>query len=381
MAKALTDQKKTSSATSTRTRPVVFPTLSYLNEKGKLSSACKHKIPKSDLLKAYLNMVLTRHLDERMITLQRQGTISFAMSSLGEEACITAAAAALSPEDWIFPQYREQAAIFWRGLSVEDYVHHMFCNSKDLNKGRQMPNHFGDRSLNVVTVSSPVGTQIPQSAGTAYAMKLAGDKTIALSFFGEGTASEGDFHVALNFASVRKAPVIFFCRNNGYAISTRTGKQFAADGVAPRGVGYGIHTLRVDGNDFFAVHEAVTKARAHCLSKGPVLIEAMTYRMGAHSTSDDPTAYRSKEEEEKWKAKCPLLRLRLYLESQKWWNASKQKKLEEEVKTQVDEAIAIAKKTPAPPMRSIIEDVYFEVPEELEAQLDEVRSVLGGGES
>ena len=120
-------------------------------------------------------MQKTRHIDERMLTLQRQGTISFAMSSLGEEGCITAAAAALNFKDWIFPQYREQAAIFWRGLTVQEYVHHMFCNEKDHNKGRQMPNHYGKKDLNFVTVSSPVGTQIPQSAGSAYAMRHAAE--------------------------------------------------------------------------------------------------------------------------------------------------------------------------------------------------------------
>lgn len=317
--------------------------------------------------------MVTRLVDDRMITLQRQGAISFALSSLGEEACSVASAAALQQEDWMYPQYREAGVMFWRGFTIQQYIHHMFGDKEDLISGRQMPNHFGSRSLNVVQVSSPIGTKIPHAAGSAYAMKLLGEQTISICYFGEGATSEGDFHLGLNFAAVRCAPAIFFCRNNGYAISTPCSRQFASEGIAPKGAGYGIPAFRVDGNDFFAVHETVQNARKYCLEKkGPVLIEAMTYRLGSHSTADDPSLYRSGEEVELWKEKCPILRLRRYLEKNNLWDSSKEEELVNSISKEIAEAIAIAKQTPPPPLRSIIDNVYFEVPSVLEEQFQEV---------
>jgi len=350
-------------------------TVQYLNEEGKLSKDCRDEINPEILIKGYQSILVTRHVDERMILLQRQGEISFALSSLGEECCAVATAAALDPNDWIYPQYREAGVMFWRGFSIQDYVHHMFCNGKDLILGRQMPNHFGSRDLNVVTVSSPIGTKIPHAAGCAYAMKLQKEEQIAVCFFGEGAASEGDFHAGLNFASVKKAPVIFFCRNNGFAISTPVSKQYASDGIAPRGAAYNMRTSRVDGNDFFAVHETVANAREYCLEgKGPVLIEAMTYRLGSHSTSDDPTRYRSEEEVAKWKKKDPVVRLRKYLESQGLWDQGKEDVAQKEIKETVTKAIDIAKKTERPPLKSMFEHVYFETPETLREQYEYIKS-------
>lgn len=317
-------------------------------------------------------MIQTRLVDERMIILQRQGTITFAMSSLGEEACAVGSAAALDTGDWMYPQYREAGILFWRGFSIENYVHHMFGDGKDLILGRQMPNHFGSRELNIVTVSSPIGTKIPHAAGCAYAMLMQKDPHVAICYFGEGATSEGDFHVGLNFAAVRKAPCIFFCRNNGYAISTPVERQFASDGITPKGIGYGMKAVRVDGNDFFAVYEAVLSAKEYTLSgNGPVLIEAMTYRMGPHSTSDDPTRYRKDEDVEKWRSLCPIIRLRKHLEDKGLWNTSLEEQYKSEVIKEIDEAIEKAKNTPKPPRESLIEHVYFDVPEELKRQLDE----------
>lgn len=346
-----------------------IPTISYLSEEGDLSPDCKHTISDDVLVNGYKTMLLTRHIDDRMITLQRQGTITFAMSSLGEEACSVASSAALDPNDWLYPQYRENGSLFYRGYPIQEYIHQMFGNAKDSIQGRQMPNHFGSRKLNVVTVSSPIGTKIPHAVGCAYAMKLQKEANIALSYFGDGASSEGDFHVALTFAAVLKAPVIFFCRNNGYAISTRIEHQFRSDGIAPEGIGHGMITYRIDGNDFFAIHETVAKARKECLEgKGPVFIEAITYRMGAHSTSDDPTRYRSEEELKKWEKKCPLLRLKRYLVKQNLWDEKKEEAFLNEIKQQVDEAIEDAKQTPPPPLRSLVDQVYFTVPPSLEEQ-------------
>lgn len=350
-------------------------TISYLDENGRLSSKCSHKISDQDLIKGYKTMVLVRIVDERMITLQRQGIITFAMSSLGEEACSVASAAALKLEDWIYPQYRENGTIFWRGLTIEQYCDQMFGNGRDLILGRQMPNHFGSRALNVVQVSSPIGTKIPHAAGCAYAMKIQKEEAIAISYFGEGATSEGDFHVGVNFAAVRKAPVIFFCRNNGYAISTRASSQFSSDGVAPKGVGYGIKTFRIDGNDFFAIHETVSRAREICIKgDGPILIEAMTYRRGAHSTSDDPSRYRSDDEVALWAKKCPIQRLRKYLEDKKLWNEQFEKEFIAQVQEDINKGIAAAKSAPNPPLISIFENVYFEMPQSLKEQYEELKT-------
>lgn len=209
-------------------------------------------------------------------------------------------------------------------------------------------------------------------------MKLQNEPTIAICYFGEGAASEGDFHAGLLFAAVRKAPVIFFCRNNGFAISTPASCQLATNGVAPEGIGHGLATFRVDGNDFFAIHDIVSKARKHCLqNKGPVLIEAMTYRLGAHSTSDDPSRYRQEKEAAKWEKKCPLLRLRLYLERKKLWDNRKEEQMQSKIKAEVEEAIEAAKKVPPPPLQSMIKDVYFEIPQTLQEQFQEMKSKQG----
>jgi len=351
-----------------------FPTISYLNCEGSFNTLCSIKIPKKILIEGYRCMVTTRLVDERMITLQRQGLITFAMSSLGEEAAAVASAAALENSDWMYPQYREAGVMFWRGYAIADYLHTMFCDAEDIIRGRQMPNHFGSRALNVVTVSSPIATKIPHAAGCAYAMKLQQEKAVAICYFGEGASSEGDFHSGLNFAAVRKAPAIFFCRNNGYAISTPASEQFASDGIAPKGAAYGINTFRIDGNDFFAVYETVKKAKELCLEgNGPVLIEAMTYRLGAHSTSDDPSRYRSEKElKDKWRS-CPIARLKRYLENNKLWDTKKEKALIAAIQEEITEAIDQAKKTPPPSLKSLFEDVYFTLPDPLKAQYLELK--------
>lgn len=352
-------------------------TISYLDENGNLSPSCRHVIPDDMLVKGFQIMLKTRLVDEKMITLQREGAISFALSSFGEEACAVASAAALDIGDWMYPQYRELGIMFWRGFSVENYIHHMFGDAQDLTLGRQMPNHFGSKALNVVTVSSPIGTKIPHVAGCAYAMKLQKDPHIAIGYFGEGATSEGDFHAGLNFAAVTEAPAIFFCRNNSYAISTHCSRQYASDGIAAKGVGYGMTAYRVDGNDFFAVHEVVSNARQLCLkSNKPVLVEAMTYRLGAHSTSDDPSVYRKEDEVDKMRTKCPINRLRKYLEKRGLWDEKKESDYVQSIKKEIDEAIKIARTTPKPPLKSIVENVYFEIPEMLISQYEEIKELF-----
>ena len=224
----------------------------------------------------------------------------------GEEGISVGTASALSPKDIIFCQYRETGVFVQRGFGIDQFMNQLFANSKDFSLGRNMPVHYGSRELNIQTISSTLATQIPHAAGAAYAVKLQNQQQtdkpprVVVCFFGEGAASEGDFHAALNIAATRQVPCIFICRNNGWAISTPTSDQYRGDGIASRGAGYGIETLRVDGNDIFAVRRATKEARRLALEDGgkPVLIEMMAYRVGHHSTSDDSSAYRPKVEVE-----------------------------------------------------------------------------------
>ncbi|MEQ3652680.1 MAG: thiamine pyrophosphate-dependent dehydrogenase E1 component subunit alpha [Glaciecola sp.] len=319
-------------------------------------------------------MQYIRLLDERMVGAQRQGRISFYLSCTGEEASTVGSAAALSEHDMIMSQYREQGALAYRGYTTEQFMNQMFSNKLDPNKGRQMPIHYGDKALNFMTVSSPLGTQIPQASGYAYGQKMAGNDAITICYFGEGAASEGDFHAGVNMAAVLNCPVIFFCRNNGYAISTPAEEQFKGDGIASRGIGYGVKTIRVDGNDVLAVYAATKKAREIALAENcPVLIEAMTYRLAAHSTSDDPTGYRSKDEEEKWRAKDPIDRFTRWLDKKGWFDKEATEQFLDKSRSDILAAVKTAEKVDVAPIEDIVEDVYDTPPWHLQEQLSSLK--------
>ncbi|MDP5292723.1 thiamine pyrophosphate-dependent dehydrogenase E1 component subunit alpha [Oceanimonas sp. CHS3-5] len=353
---------------------LTIPTFRLLKDDGHLyADATAPELDKDRALAMYHSMVATRLLDERMLAAQRQGRISFYLQSLGEEAQAVASAAALAPQDMILAQYREQGALLHRGFTLDQFMNQLFSNADDLGKGRQMPVHYGCRELNFMTISSPLATQIPQATGFAYGQRLADEQSITLCYFGEGAASEGDFHAGLNMAAVLKTPVIFFCRNNGYAISTPASEQFVGDGIASRAVGYGIRTLRVDGADTLAVYEATRQARELMLKEPqPVLIEAMSYRLGAHSSSDDPSGYRSQQEEERWRKRDPIGRYRLWLQHQGWLNEEDDRRQTDALRRQILEAMKLAEQRPRPPLESIIEDVYASPPAYLERQLEQL---------
>ena len=353
-----------------------IPTFSLLQQKGELYPTAKAPdLSKEKALKIHDTFLFIRALDERMLASQRQGRISFYMTEIGEEAADICSAAALKPEDTIFAQYREQGALAYRGFSVDQFMNQIFANELDLGKGRQMPVHYGSKALNYVTISSPLATQIPQATGYAYGLKQDKKDQVVICYFGEGAASEGDFHAGLNMAAVLKVPVIFFCRNNGYAISTPAHEQFAGDGIASRGAGYGIKTLRVDGNDALAVYEATRLARKIALEEHqPILIEAMTYRLGAHSSSDDPSGYRSKVEESKWQEQDPVARFRNWLIKQGWWSQEEDEASLAKHRKQVAEAMKKAEKLPKPALDTLFSDVYDELPWHLEEQLEEAKA-------
>jgi pyruvate dehydrogenase E1 component alpha subunit/2-oxoisovalerate dehydrogenase E1 component alpha subunit len=316
-------------------------------------------------------MLRIRVTDARMMALQRQGRIGFYGEAVGQEAAIVGSAAASEPNDWIVPALREAGAGLFRGLTTDSYIAQIFGNADDVTKGRQMPCHPCDRAHNYVVMSSCIATQIPHAVGIAMAMKIAGDRNVAFGYMGDGATSEGDFHVALNFAGVQKAPVVLICQNNQWAISTPGHLQTASETIAVKGAGYGIEALRADGNDVFAVHEivkyAADKARR---GDGPTFVELLTYRVSAHSSSDDPSRYRDEKLTDVWRhQKDPLRRMEAYLKSCGWLAEGEREALAAQIETEVRDAIARQEQVTAPALETLVEDVFEEPTWNLREQL------------
>ena len=278
--------------------------------------------------------------------------------------------------DWIYPSYREQGAWFWRGYTVKDFINRLFGNVQDPVKGRQMPVHHSANWLNMVSISSPVGTQIPQAVGVAHAAKLLGKDDVAMTFFGEGTSSTGEFHVAMNFAGVYQSPIVFFCQNNHWAISVPSKWQTASESFAVKAQAYGFEGVRVDGNDVLAVYrvtsEAVARARR---GEGPTLIEALTYRLGPHTTADDASRYRDEGDVERWRAFDPIDRYRAWLVSSDRADEAFATGCEEEAADRATEVRAGVIATEPPPAEWMFEWVYSEPPGLFSRQR---REALGG---
>jgi pyruvate dehydrogenase E1 component alpha subunit len=325
---------------------------------------------KEDLIRIYTEMLRLRILDQRMLTLQRQGRIGFYGTATGEEAAIIGSAFALRKDDWLFPALRQGGAALLRGYPLVEYISQCMGNAADQTKGRQMPSHYCYRPANFVSWSSCIGTQIPHAVGAAWAMKIRGDQNVAIAYMGDGATSQGDFHVAMNFAGVYKVPVVFFCQNNQWSISVNIKQQTASESIAIKAIAYGFEGVTVDGNDVLAVYsatkDAVDKARA---GNGPGFVEAVTYRMGAHSSSDDPRLYRQDDEVEEWKRKDPINRLLKYLEQRGYWSSGEQEALEERLTQQILDAVAEAEKVGPPPVETLFEDVYSEMLPNLQEQM------------
>jgi len=337
------------------------------------------------LLRAQRQMIRLRQMDNILQNAQRQGRISFYMTCRGEEAIHIGSASALKQQDVILAQYREHGLLMWRGFTLEQFTNQCFSNDLDLGRGRQMPVHYGSRALNYHTISSPLGTQIPQATGVGYKLKLDAAKMedpseagIAICYFGDGCASTTDFHAGLNFAATLKAPVVFFCRNNGYAISTSVEDQYAGDGIVCRAPGYGMAGLRVDGNDAFAVSAAVRKAREYCLTNNaPILIEAITYRQGHHSTSDDSSRYRCpKEVHDHSTSTDPVKRLNKFLHRHGWVSSDDTAKIRDEERMAVLNAMEAAERRPPPKLDTLFADVYEEMPLHLRRQEQQLQQHL-----
>jgi len=320
----------------------------------------------------YKSMVRTRVVDDRMLKLQRQGRIAFHVGSRGEEAAIVGAAAALRDRDWIVPCYREVGALLWRGYSLQHYVDHMYGNAGDPARGRQMPDHSFSKEHRYLAVSAPIGTQITHGVGLAMAAKKRGLDECAGVFFGDGATSSNDFHAAMTFAGVYRAPVLFLCRNNGYAISLPTEQQTAARVLTDKAPGYGVAAARVDGNDVLAVWGAVRDAvRRATEGGGPTFLELVTYRMGGHSTSDDPSIYRSQDEVDSWSRVDPLEKLRKHIERRGAWGASLDEDWHAACDAEVKECVRQAESTEPAALEDLFTDVYEEQPWHLREQQGE----------
>ena len=330
-------------------------------------------LPADVLWRGYREMRRLRLIDARMVLLQRQGRIGFYGACTGQEAVPIATGLVVDKGDWVFPALREQSVMLVRGFPLTKFLAQVFGNSGDVLKGRQMPSHHSGREVNQVAWSSCIGPQIPQAVGAAWAMKLKKDRNAAIGFCGDGATSQADFHNAMNFAGVFKVPCVIVCQNNHWSISVPTERQTASRTIAVKGRAYGVPSVRVDGNDLLAVHKVLGDALARAREgKGPTFVEAVTYRIGAHSTSDDPTRYRSDAEVESWKKKDPLDRLRAYLVHQGLLDDAADAKLEEELTAEIAAAVNEVETLPLPARDTIFDDVYATLPWNLEEQKAEL---------
>ncbi len=324
-----------------------------LTETGAVESGARLDEPPALLLEMYRWMTFARTYDGRLISLQRQGRLSTYAPLLGQEGAAVGAGLALEASDWLLGSYREGVPMIMHGLSAEQLLLYFSGHPS----ASVMP-----EGVHCFPIQIGIADQIPQAVGVAWGMKLRKAGTATLAMFGDGATSEGAFHEGLNFAGVFQIPVVFLCQNNGWAISTPRAHQTNSETIADKGQAYGIPALQVDGNDVVAVYRVVKAALAKARAGGgPTLIEALTYRLGAHTTSDDPTRYRPPNELTEWReTRDPLARLRAYLESSGLWDAARQDELESETQARVAAAVTAALATALPASDSIFDHVFAE---------------------
>jgi 2-oxoisovalerate dehydrogenase E1 component alpha subunit len=357
-------------------RELAFSIIRVLNRAGEAVGPWAGLLSDDELLEGLRHMMTLRTFDARMLLAQRQGKTSFYMQHLGEEAISCAFRKALSPGDMNFPTYRQAGLLIADGYPMVDMMCQVYSNSRDPLKGRQLPIMYSSKEHGFFTISGNLATQYVQAVGWAMASAIRNDTKVAAAWIGDGSTAESDFHAALVFASTYKAPVVLNIVNNQWAISTFQGIARGGSGTfAARGLGFGIPSLRVDGNDYLAVHAvanwAIERARRNL---GPTLIEYVTYRVGAHSTSDDPSAYRPKTESDAWPLGDPVIRLKNHLIARGAWSEERHKQAEAEI---LDTVLAAQKEAEShgtlhaggrPSARDMFEGVYAEMPQHLRRQ-------------
>lgn len=378
------------SSAASATRDLSYGLVRVLDDEGRAVGPWNPKLPAGTLVKGLRAMLMTRSFDDRMFKAQRQGKTPFYLKCTGEEAIAVAQAMALNDDDMCFPTYRQQGLLIARDWPVLDMMCQVYLNRNDRLKGRQLPILYSVKAAGFFTLAGNLGNQFPHAVGWAMASAYSGDSRIAAAWIGEGASAEGDFHHAMVFAAVYHAPVILNLVNNQWAISSA---QAVAGGeettFASRAIGFGFPGIRVDGNDFLAVHAvtrwAAERARAN---RGPTLIELFTYRAGAHSTSDDPSRYRPGDEYQHWPLGDPIARLKAHLIGIGAWDEARHQALVQEVDAEIDAAnkeaqrIGVHSNGPHHDASTMFEDIYKDMPPHLHEQMKEMqrlRSLAGRG--
>ncbi len=340
-----------------------------LNENGDADRAALPDLKDAEIVKLYEAMTLVRLFDQHAFLLQREGRMSTYAPSSGQEAIQVASALALKPTDWMVQAYRENGALAIRGIPLENVL---------LYWGGDEAGNFCELDKRTLPIAVPIATQLLHAVGVAHAMRIKGEKDAVIAFSGDGSTSEGDFNVALNWAGAFKLPVVFVVQNNQYAISLPRSQQTAAQSIAQKAFAFGIEGVQVDGNDLFASYkiasEALKKARR---GEGATLIEAVTYRLSDHTTTDDASRYRTQEEVESWKKKDPILRLRKWLTAQKLWDDAKEAALAERNKAEIKAIIHRFESAPQPDIADMFRYTYEEMPPHLQEQLDAAKKAAG----
>jgi len=355
--------------------PVGLDPLRIVDRAGKLDADGEIDVDVALIERMHEAMLRARRFDERLLNLQRRGEIGTFAPVKGQEAAQIGSIACLGGDDWFVPAFRETAAALWRGLPMAD----LLVFTAGWNEGIDMPDGGHDLPNAV-----PVASQLPHAAGIAYAARLRGEETVVLTYFGDGATSEGDFHEALNFAGVFNLPVVFFCQNNGWAISVPRERQTASETLAQKAHAYGLPAAQVDGNDVVAVHEATEEAVRRAREDGqPSMIEALTYRMEVHTTADDPTKYREDEEVARWRKRDPIERIQAFLRSRSQLDDAMVDMLEQQIETEIDTAWETAKERIAE-LEETAPDVIFEhmfahPTAELDRQRARFRDLMGKG--
>ncbi|MGH7827528.1 MAG: pyruvate dehydrogenase (acetyl-transferring) E1 component subunit alpha [Candidatus Binatia bacterium] len=336
--------------------------LQVLDEDGNCDEELRPELSNEEIKKLFESMVLARTFDNKAFKLQREGRLGTYASILGQEAAQVGSAFALRPEDWMFPSFREPGASFVRGLPMRMILQYWAGDER----GSSIPEGQND-----FPISIPVATQIPIAVGAALAAKAKGDRIAVMAYMGDGATSKGDFHEGLNFAGVFSAPVVFVCQNNQWAISVPLKRQTAAKTLAQKAFAYGFSGVQVDGNDVFAVYRA-TKDALSCAREGngPTLIECVTYRLADHTTADDASRYRSREEVELWKRKDPIERLRKYMEEKDLWTRSYDQSVRSEAKEKVEQAVHEEESFPPPDPRDMFRFTFQELTASLKEQME-----------
>jgi pyruvate dehydrogenase E1 component alpha subunit len=351
--------------------PLKGEKLQILDEKGEARPDLEPKLDAPELRRMYSLMVTTRAADLKALKLQRQGRMGTFAPSLGHEACQVGSAFALQKKDWVFPYFRDLGMYLTLGLPLKNYYLYWIGNEE----GMRIP-----PDLNIFTMSVPVSTHLPHAVGCAMAAKIKKEDAAVLAYFGDGATSEGDFNEALNFAGVFKTPNVFICVNNQYAISLPVSRQTAAKTIAQKAIAFGFAGILVDGNDVLAMYAATKEALDKARSGGePTLIEAYTYRMGNHTTSDDASRYRTEEEVGEWTKKDPLERYKLYLKSRGLWDESFENQVQKEAEDLVNDAVEKAENTPAPSLDDLFMYTYKDMPADLTEELNELKAYLKEG--